>query len=204
MMNQKFRVLALGLLPVVLFGVIEEYFGTLWGLVAGMIFGVGEILWEYQAERKVSMMTWGGNGMLLVLGGVSLATDSGIWFKLQPAVLEAAFAAILWGSWWMKKPMLLLLIQKQGGLPVDLDQKLRPGAAEVVRAGFFGMTLRMGFFFAAHAGLAVWAALKWSTAAWVMLKGVGLTVSLLVYMVAESLLMRAHLKRGAQDELRSQ
>ena len=196
-MNQKFRVLALGLLPVVLFAVIEDSFGTLWGLAAGMIFGLGEILWEYKTERRVSAITLGGNGMLLVLGGVSLLTDSGIWFKLQPAVLEAVFAIILWGSWWLKKPMLLLLMQKQGGLPRDFEQNLKPGAVGVLRQGFSGLTLRMGFFFAIHAGLAVWAALDWSTAAWALLKGVGLTVSLLVYMVAESLFLRYRLKSVA-------
>ena len=34
-MNQKSRVLAVGLIPVVLFTLIEEYYGTLWGLIAG-------------------------------------------------------------------------------------------------------------------------------------------------------------------------
>ena len=30
-----------GLLPVIAFTVIEEVYGTLWGLIAGMVFGVG-------------------------------------------------------------------------------------------------------------------------------------------------------------------
>jgi intracellular septation protein len=94
----------------------------------------------------------------------------------------------------MKKPILLLMLQKQGSLPADGDESLRPGAAEVLRQGFSALTLRMGVFFALHCGLAVWAALDWSTGAWALLKGVGLTVSLLVYMVAESLILRYRLK----------
>ncbi len=193
-MSQKFRVLAAGLLPVILFAVIEDYFGTLWGLVVGMVFGVGEILWEYWVERTVSAITWGGNGMLLLLGGVSLVTDSGIWFKLQPAILEAVFTGVLWGSWLSNKPFLFLMMQKQGGFSGDFEQKLKPGALDVLRDGFSVMTLRMGFFFAIHAVLAVWAALFWSTSAWATLKGVGLTLSLLAYMVVESLVLRFKLK----------
>ncbi len=193
-MSQKFRVLAAGLLPVILFAVIEDYFGTVWGLVVGMVFGVGEILWEYWVDRKVSVITWGGNGMLLLLGGVSLVTDSGIWFKLQPAILEAVFTLVLWGSWFSKKPFLFLMMQKQGGFSGDFEQKLKPGALDALRDGFSAMTLRMGLFFAIHAVLAVWAALYWSTSAWATLKGVGLTLSLLVYLVAESLVLRYRLK----------
>src|SRR4051812_8922273 len=107
-MKAQFKSLFLGgLLPVIIFTVIEEYYGTLWGLVAGMIFGVGEILWELYSRGKVDSMTWGGNGILLVLGGISLITQEGLWFKLQPALIEIAFAGILWGSLFLKKSLLL-------------------------------------------------------------------------------------------------
>ena len=53
------------------------------------------------------------------------------------------------------------------------------------------MTARLGVFFAARTrGLATWAALKWSTAAWAALKGVGFTVSVVLYMVVESAYLR--------------
>jgi intracellular septation protein len=52
------------------------------------------------------------------------------------------------------------------------------------------MTLRIGVFFALHAALAAWAALCWSTTAWAALKGVGFTLSMLVYVVAETVLLR--------------
>jgi intracellular septation protein len=167
--------------------VIEEYFGTLWGLAAGMVFGVGEILWEWRTRGKVDPITWGGNGVLLVLGGISLVTQEGIWFKLQPALLEIFFAIFLWGSLLLKKSLLLSLAQKQGSLPKGIENT---AIGKKLKLALDGMTLRMGFFFALHAILAVWAALYWSTAAWALLKGVGLTVSLIVYGVVESLILR--------------
>jgi intracellular septation protein len=188
--SQQFRsLLAGGLLPVIIFALIEDHFGTLWGLVAGMIFGIGEILWEASTLKRVDPLTWGGNGMLLVLGSISLMTQEGIWFKLQPALIEAGTAAFLWGSVILKKSLLLSLAQKKGGLPQDFAG-MRPGVEKVLRKAFQGLTIRLGLFFAIHAGLAVWAALKWSTSDWAILKGVGLTVSLIVYLVVESLVLR--------------
>ncbi len=178
-----------GVLPVIVFALIEDYYGTLWGLVAGMVFGIGEICWEWHSQKRVDPITWGGNGMLILLGGISLITQEGLWFKLQPALIEVIIAFILWGSVILGKPFLFSLVQKQGGLPSNLNV-LRPGLGKALQRAFTGLTLRLGLFFAFHASLAVWAALKWSTAHWAILKGVGLTASLIVYLVVESLVLR--------------
>src|SRR5262249_2106795 len=145
-----------GVIPVVAFTVIEDAYGTVAGLVAGMVFGVGEILWEWRAQGKVDPMTWGGNGLILVMGGISLATGSGIWFKLQPSLIEGVMAALLWGSVALRRPLLVAMARKQGTL---IENPLVIGVLS-------GFTLRLGIFFAAHAALAAWAALHWSTAAW--------------------------------------
>ncbi|MBC7420046.1 MAG: septation protein IspZ [Bdellovibrio sp.] len=168
-----------GLLPVIAFTVIEEKYGIIAGLVAGMVFGFGEIVYELIRYRKVSTMTWVGNGILLVLGGVSLVSSDGIWFKLQPAIFEFGFFVFLLGSWFMKKPFLVMVIEKQN-----------PEAPDFLKASLSGMTFRMSFFFLAHALLATWAAFEWSTEAWAILKGVGLTVSMFVYMIFEVLWAR--------------
>jgi intracellular septation protein len=174
-----------GILPVIAFTVIEEKYGTVWGLVAGMVFGLGEILYSWRTQGRVDPMTWGGNGLLLVLGGVSLVTQEGIWFKLQPSLIEGAMALALWISVLMGKPILVSALKKQlivQGNPAEI--------LPVVSRALAGMTIRVGVFFALHAGLAAWAALHWSTAAWAALKGIGFTISMVVYMVAESLLLR--------------
>lgn len=184
----KFTLLS-GLLPVVLFTVIEEYYGVIWGLVAGMVFGLGEILWEWRTQRKVSPIVWGGNAILLSLGGISLVTQNGIWFKLQPALIELAMVFLLWGSLVMKKPLLLIFVQKQESM---LPHLFNSGSktALLLRSSLEGMTFRLGLFFAIHTFLAVWATFYWSTVAWATLKGIGLTVSLILYWVVESLVLR--------------
>lgn len=178
-----------GLLPIIAFTVIEDQYGTMAGLLAGMVFGVGEIGYELFKYKKVSGLTWFGNGMLLSMGAISLWTNEGIWFKLQPAIMEGAFAIALWGSWIIKKPLLKWMMEQQ-----------KQEIPEALKSRFSGMTLRMGFFFGAHAVLAVWAAFKWSTSDWALLKGVGLTASMFVYMFFEALAIRRQVQSNLRNE----
>lgn len=176
-----------GLLPVIAFTLIEEKYGTIAGLIAGMVFGAGEIIYELVKYKKVSTITWIGNGMLLGLGAISLVSSEGIWFKLQPAILEFGFFIFLLGSWIFKKPFMQLMIEKQN-----------PTAPEFLKQRMSGMTLRLSFFFLAHAVLATWAAFKWTSEEWALLKGVGLTVSMIIYMFIEVFWARLVLAKQTQ------
>jgi len=98
-----------GVLPIVAYTIVEEVFGILWGLVAGMVLAVGEILWEWKTRKHVDAITWTGSGILLTLGLVSLITSDGIWFRLQPAILEGIMGIGLLVSLAMGKPFLNLL-----------------------------------------------------------------------------------------------
>ncbi len=186
--NPKKQMMSLffaGLLPVIAFTLIEEYYGTLAGLIAGMFFGGGEIIYELIKYKKVQKITWIGNGLLLTLGAVSLFSSEGLWFKMQPAIMEAILVVVMWGSLVIRKPLLVLLAQQQG-------QKL----PEIIMSRMKGITFRVGLFFLIHTVLAVWAALYWSTTAWALLKGLGLTISLVLYLVLEALWMRWRIQRG--------
>ncbi|GIL17018.1 MAG: putative intracellular septation protein A [Oligoflexia bacterium] len=181
-----------GLLPILAFTLIEENYGPIWGTVAGMAFGFGEIIFEIVKYKKVSTMTWIGNGMILSLGAISIISQDGIWFKLQPALFEAFFAIFLWGSLVLKKNFLVLMAEKQG-------QQI----PEILKEKFNGITFRVGIFFAIQAGLATWAAFSWSTEAWAFLKGIGLTLSFVVYLVAEGFYLRRQIlkQKKLQKEL---
>ncbi len=173
-----------GLLPVIAFTVIEEKYGVVAGLISGMVFGFGEIIYELIKYKKVQTITWIGNGLLIGLGGISLISTEGIWFKLQPAILEFGFFIFLLVSWFMKKPFMKLMIEKQN-----------PTAPDFLKNAMSGITLRISFFFLIHAVIATYAALYWSTEAWALLKGVGLTVSMVLYMVLEMLWIRKKIQK---------
>ncbi len=177
-----------GLLPVIAFTVAEEYYGPVAGVIAGMVFGVGEIIFEWIRYKKVSSITWIGNALILVLGGISIFSAEGIWFKLQPALFEGFFAIFLWGSLFFKKNFLVMAAEKQG-------QKV----PEVLIKKMDGLCFRMGVFFAIHTFLAVWAALYWTTTQWALLKGVGLFGSFLLYLVIELFFIRYQMKKSSHS-----
>jgi len=181
-----------GVLPIVAFTVIEEVYGVLWGLVAGMALGLGEIAWEWLRARKVEAFTWAGNGLILVMGGVSLVTQEGVWFKLQPALIEIVMGVVFLVSVMLKKPLLVSLMEKSLRAQGNAVQIENPVALQALR----GMSVRVGIFFLLQAALATWAALAWSTAAWALLKGVGFTASMVLYMGAEALILRKNISRS--------
>ncbi len=190
-MNSMRSIFLGGVIPIVVFTLVEEYFGTLWGLIAGMVFGLGEIIYEKVTQKKVTTITWIGNGLLLGMGGIAIFTSDGIWFKLQPAIIELFMAGLLMGSSYLGRPFLLLMAKKQNTF-ARVPEALRT----VLEKQFRGLNFRIGIFFLAHAILATWAALHWSTRAWAILKGVGLTVSLVVYMVIEIFWLKFKMRKN--------
>ena len=79
-------------------------------------------------------------------------------------------------------------------------EKQNPAAPEFLKNAMSGMTLRISFFFLAHAIIATYAALYWSTENWALLKGVGLTVSMILYMVIEIIWIRKQIRQLASRQ----
>lgn len=172
-----------GLLPIIAFTVIEDKYGIFYGLIAGLFFGGAEIVYELVRYKKVSQMTLISNGLILIMGSVSLFLNDGIWFKLQPAIFEFGFFVFLFTTWILKKPFLKSIIEKQN-----------PEVPDFFKNKLSGITLRLSLFFLIQSIIATYAALYWSTEAWAILKGVGLFISMAIYMAIEMFLIKLSLK----------
>ncbi|HVK61252.1 MAG TPA: septation protein IspZ [Bdellovibrionales bacterium] len=163
-----------GILPVIAFTIVEEYYGIMWGTVAGMVFGIGEVLFEKFKNGRVAGITWFSNAMILVLGGVSLIANDGVWFKMQPAILLYVFGFAVVGSSFMNKPVMLEMTLKQ-------NPNLPEHAVSYVK----GLNTRLGLALVAMGALSTWAALAWSTEAWAFLKSIGVMIILAAYFGGE-------------------
>ena len=177
--SRLFLLLFGGILPVVAFAIVEEKYGVIWGTIAGMVFGIGEVIYEKIYLKKVAGVTWFSNALILILGGVTLLSADGVWFKLQPAIFLFCFAGILAGSSILKKPLLAAMAAKQ-------NPSLPPQAVVMLKA----LNARLSIVFLFMAALSTWAALRWSTEAWAFLKSVGVFIILLVYLGAEIIYRR--------------
>lgn len=172
------------LFPVVLFTVVEEWGGLTWALALSVLYAVLELGWEWIRFQKCSGLSIFSNAMVVGLSIVSYFTQDGLWFKLQPAILELVMAILLIGSFILKKPMLIVMMEQQG-------HQVTP----TMRQFFNGLTLRMGVFFILQACLATFASLHWSTETWALLKSVGILVMMVAYMLIEIIIFRWRLQR---------
>lgn len=174
-----------GVLPIVAFAVVENYYGTVGGLIAGIFFGLAELIYEKLRFGKLQGITIAANLMVIVLGGLSLIENDPVFFKLQPAFMIFAFSGLLIGSSALKKPFLLALARKQN-----------PTLPESAHRALSGLNLRLGLFMILIGALSVYAAYRWSTAHWAILKGVGVPLLIGVYMLAEVLWIRFSRRQG--------
>ena len=168
-----------GVLPIAAFAIVEQFYGTTGGIIAGLAFGGAEVAWELWKHGKVHGITLLSNGLVLGLGLLSLWEKDGTFFKMQPAIFMLVMAGVFLISSLLGKPFL-----------VEAAKKQNPHLPPFVLERFRGVNVRVGFFFIALAGLSVWSALYWSTAAWATLKGVGLPVLLGAYLLVEVVLIR--------------
>ncbi len=173
-----------GLLPIAAFALVEQIYGTIGGVIAGVVFGGGEIIWEHWRLGKVQGITWLSNSLVLVLGVASIWEGNGVFFKLQPAVFMFVFALIFLISSLIGKPFL-----------VEMSKKQNPDLSPQILQRFRGINTRLGFFFLFLVALSAHSAFYWSTASWAALKAVGLPALTGVFVVLEVLWIRISSRR---------
>ena len=189
--------------PLVLFWVIEEFLGLKAALIVGCIAAVGEIIWEYGRTRRVSVVTFASNALVLGLGAVSFYMDSGIAFKMQPMVMELGMAGFLIFTRYKTGESLFLTMVREGkspGLTPEKQNQILGNAAAL--AHFALMDFKLTLFLVVH-GLAVGAAALWgSTRLWILLKGVLFYVLLAVVMVpAGEVLRKVRASRAGKTDI---
>jgi intracellular septation protein len=181
------KLLILGLAPLLIFWGIESKFGTLWGLVAAVVWSVGECAYEWYKFKKVSRVTLVSSGLVVGLGAISLYFDNGVFFKFQPVIMEVLFAGIL-------------IFAGKGGEPflMQMARQTRPEIfataslelLEAQRSLFKRFTRNLVVFICLHSGLLSYVALKGTTGEWAFWKGVGFNLALGLWLVLEFVLLR--------------
>ena len=123
---------------------------------------------------------------MLGLGGVSFIMNSGVAFKLQPAVMELGMGLMMLVLRVQGEPFMLRTFK-------DFSPRKMPGLTEekhrfLIEQPWFikritGMDTRLILFFLLHGLAVVWAAVWGTTSQWILLKGVLFYVLLVLVMV---------------------
>jgi intracellular septation protein len=170
------------LFPVILFFIAFKFAGIYAATGVAIAATFAQIAWVWFKHRKVDTMLWVSLGVVTVFGGMTLIFHDETFIKWKPTVLYWAFAAALAGGMlFFKKNLIRLLLVEQMQLPEAVWRQLN--------WSWVGFFVFMGI-----ANLAVAFAFGFSTDDWVNFKLFGGMGLMLVFVIAQGLLLSKYIE----------
>ncbi len=152
------------------------YLATVLAIVASF----GQIAWVKLRGQAIETMMWVSLGLIVVFGGATLWLHDESFIKWKPTVLYWIFAAIIFGAAAFGRNVIRSLMQTQMELPDPAWSRLNASWG--------------GFF--AFMGLAnLFIAFNFSTDTWVNFKLFGSLGLMLVFVVAQSMMLTKYLDK---------
>jgi intracellular septation protein A len=175
-----------GLLPLIVFAIVDIFAGMRWGIIAAIVFSVIMAAWSWHEYGEVDQTTWISLGLILCMGLISIRMRDDRLFKFQPVVMAVVSASVLVWFQWQGSPLLLQMIPKIVALLPEEQRSLvtSPRALKSMAR----MDFIMIFVCIAHGVLVAWAALRKTTSYWLVARGLGLYVLMAVAMLFNAVL----------------
>lgn len=165
--------------PILLFFIAYKFGGIYVATGVAIAASFVQIGWVMVRGKKVEPMMWISLAIIVVFGGATLLLHNETFIKWKPTVLYWLFAAVLLGgSWLFNKNFIRSMMAKQISLPEPVWNKLN-----LSWAGFF---IVMG-------ATNLYVAYSFSTDIWVDFKLFGSTAMMLVFVIAQSLILAKHM-----------
>ena len=170
-MNEN-RFFLISFLPAIAYWYLETYYTLKIALIGGLILAIIEISLEKILTKKVHKISLFNFWLILILGGISLLGEEGIWFKLQPF-----FTGVLMGTYflWSTSTGKSLMAEM---MPMQNDKK--HALPEFV---FIKLERDLGIFMICYGIFMAYIALKQETKAWLFYKTIGFYISSFVFFV---------------------
>ncbi len=166
--------------PVILFFVAFKIADIYTATAIAIIATVVQIGWVWFRHKKVEGLQWASLAIIVIFGGATLLLHDENFIKWKPTVLYWLFTIVLLGSALLfKKNLMRSVMEKQLQLPDAVWAKLNWSWA-----GFFAV---MGV-------INLWVAMHFSTEAWVNFKMFGGLGLMLVFVVAQSVLLGKYME----------
>ncbi len=151
-----------GLLPLFVFIVADEIWGTRIGIYVAVSFGVLELIYTYLKNKRFDGFIVSDTLLLAGMGLISVLLDSDVFFKMKPAIIEGIFCVILGISAYSERNLMLKMGRRYTGNvelhPLQIQQMQR--------------SIRFMFWvFAAHTLLIIYSAMYMSKASWAFISG---------------------------------
>lgn len=172
-----------GILPLLVFVIVDVFAGLKWGVIAAIVFAFGEVGLTYAMFGELDQTTVIAALLVTVLGWLSIKMNNPKFFKFQPVALSVLLAAILAYFQYFDVPLVLKYLDRHSVLvPAEMrammgDPLMRKRMGDVC-GDFIYLLL-------AHAAIVAYAALRMSNVMWLIMRGVGFYLLVAVLCVIE-------------------
>lgn len=99
----------IGFIPLLIFIIVDEFYGTRAGLIAAIAVGAAEFAFYYIRDRRIESFILFDVILIIAMGTVSILLDNEIFFKLKPALIELILLILLGIHAFSQKPLLLMM-----------------------------------------------------------------------------------------------
>jgi isopentenyldiphosphate isomerase/intracellular septation protein A len=180
-----------GLLPLFIFILADEIWGTQIGLYVALGFGLGELIFYYIRDKKIDKFILLDTGLLLVLGVVSIALENDLFFKIKPALIECILLFIIAFSLWGPRNIIMTISKRYlGEIQLNNDQEK---AMRMNMTAMFWITLF-------HIILILYSAIYMSKEAWVFISGGLFYIFFAIYFAVLWIINRLKIMRFGKEE----
>ena len=192
-MIQKFLIKSIlpGLLPLFIFIIADEIWGTKVGLYVALGFGIIELIYTYITTKKIEKFILTDTILLVILGGISIILDNEIFFKLKPALIEAILAVILGFSAFSSKNIVLSMGQRY-----MKNMNISDAQSQMMQKSLKGLF----FITIIHVLLIIYSAYFLSNEAWAFISG-GLFYIIFVIYFALEFIKNKFKRKSSNEEL---
>jgi isopentenyldiphosphate isomerase/intracellular septation protein A len=104
-----------GLIPLLIFILADEIWGTMVGLYVALGSGIAEFTFYYFKDKVADRFILLDTLLLLAMGAVSIIFENDLFFKIKPALIEAILLSIIAFSLWGPKNILMKMSERYMG-----------------------------------------------------------------------------------------
>ncbi len=151
-----------GFLPLFVFILADEIWGTQVGLIVAIASGIAELAWYWIKDRKFDKFILLDTSLIVVLGGISILLDNDVFFKIKPALIGVLMCAIL-GISVFTPSNILLNMSRRYMKGMELNDKQYQQFRKSMRAMFW--------IFSVYTALVFYSVWFMSDAAWAFISG---------------------------------
>jgi intracellular septation protein len=179
-------------LPAIAYWYLEENYPIRIAITGGLILAILEISFEHFYTKHIHTLSKFNFFLILILGGISLLGEDGLWFKLQPAFTGVAIGGFMIFRLWKGQGMMWEMMESMPNktpMPAFIIQSLEKHMVLL----FMGY----GFFM-------VFVALKLTTDEWLFFKTLGFYIVCGVFFLFEMIYLRLTVKKWHQAQQASE